>query len=132
MPRLQDYEQQEDENEMKLPEEQLMETPLELHKWINDPAARQKYGDIIKDIPLSNLDPNELWLSRNFADFVEQLHNLKLMKAAKYFKFQLYFLVNASLGKGGFARRMIATNIFQQYLEKRGERKAGSWWKLGR
>lgn len=107
----------------------MMETPLELSKWINDPEAKKKYIEIIKDIPLSNLDARDHWLICNFADFSHQLKGMKLTKASSYFLFQLDFLVNASLGKGGFARRMIATNILQQQIAKAPEKRKPFWSK---
>lgn len=106
----------------------VLETPLDLHKWLNDPASKNKFIEINKDVPLSNLSDAEVWLSRNFADFALQLKKMRLTKAAEYFRFQLFFLLNVSLGKGGMARRLVSTSIMK-YDIKKGDENKGFWKK---
>jgi len=108
--------------------EEIIDDPLDYKKWLNEPAARKKEPRITKDIAMSNLSIEEMFLARNFADFSKQLETMGLEKAANYFGFQLDFLVNVSLGKKGFARRIDKSVIQEAKIEDKTEKK--SFWGL--
>lgn len=117
-----------DRYEVKPNYDQAIENSLDMQKWLNDPDSKKRFKDIIKDIPLSNLDPREANLMFNFGDFSHQLHGMKLKKAEDYFLFLEFFLANISLGKGGFAKKLTVTSIFNQSIAKPQDRNKQNFW----
>lgn len=108
--------------------DEVVDSTLDYNIWLNEPAARKKEPRITKDIPMSNLSIEEMFLARNFADFSKQLETMGLKKAADYFGFQLDFLVNVSLGKKGFARRIDKSVIQDVKVEEKTQEK--KFWSL--
>lgn len=111
-------------------EEEIIENQLDYEKWKNDPASRRKFRDINKDLPMSNLSDHEVFLVRNFGDFMKQLDSMGLEKAKEYFEFQMYLVANVSLGKGGFARKTERTSIQKADIKQSGD-ETKKFWGLG-
>ena len=120
-------------DEIKPSSEMLIENSIDFQRWFNDPAAKEQFKEIIKDVPLSNLDKYDYFLIRNYADFMQQLKVMGIRNAKRYFEFQLVFLANASLGKGGFAHKEVNKSRIEQSIDRKDQISGGAWWgKLGK
>jgi hypothetical protein len=105
----------------------MLENSIEFQQWLNDPAAKEKFGQLIKDIPLSNLDSFEKDFLMNCLDFSYQLKENKLKEAADFFQFVGLSVANVSLGKGGFARKRVGAQKLEQEITKTDTTKKAFW-----
>lgn len=107
-----------------------IENYLDLHKFIIDSGASQldedaikqdNFKDIIKDINLGYFTEREIMTIR----FVEELTGYCMIYGAKKstlaFLRDIFVIIATSRGRGGFERRMVATQIQEAKHEIKGD-----------
>jgi len=100
--------------------EREVETNLELQQWLNNPIARLTFEELIKDVPLSNLNEQDVEFIQDAFELQRQLieqNPAAFASAISFIKFVAYTRCNVTLGRKGFGRRMIGTIRREEKLE---------------
>lgn len=143
--------------EAEIDRNDLLENSIDYMKWENDPKAHDKFDEIIKDIPLSNLTPKDAILVEEWLEIRRQLmirqemlknklrkkkhKEIKLFeKAILFFEFLVSSKCNVSLGKGAIARKlgrsrfgdMKVSDTTQYDMDKKKQERNKLWTKLKR
>lgn len=94
----------------------VIDTAGEALIWMNNPAASKMKGSnfINKDIVLGNLDEREMNMAACHYSFAMKLWNQGLHDAARFILSQMYYKLNVSNSKKGFARRMAKSRFVEQ------------------
>jgi hypothetical protein len=104
-----------------------MQTQIEFEKWLNDPESKKRTKTMLKDVPLSNLDPRDFFLITEYANMNIQLDRLKLGTAARFFEHLINIRCCASNGKGGFQQKLIRTRIANVNRSDNQAQQKGFW-----
>lgn len=112
-----------------------LELPLEYFTWKNDPAARGKFDEIMKDLPLSNLTQEDaifiedcMELQRQLRTLIdmEMVEEIDVAEAIDFLQFLAYSRANVTLGINATARKLDQSHwLFKK--EETKEPKRPSW-----
>lgn len=110
------------------------ETILGFQKWRDDPEAKSKFKEIMKDIPHGNYtEPEIIFLLQAF-DLERQLFEYKVngkrifKKSSDFTQFLIMTVANVSLGRRALLRRLQRTQYLKQDVKQEETTSRGSIW----
>jgi hypothetical protein len=116
-----------------------LESWIDLQKFVIDPESKQIFQFLNKDIVLSNLNENEIYLVRLIIDYVTELELTKPVNIGEtddidtgshFWLSKTLSILHTARSRGGFQQKMFGTSVTKiQRLEEKKKEPWRPWMK---